>query len=91
MNIVARAGTLIGVILLAPAAAQGETQIAGHLTMHGQTQPATLSVRLTGVTADEAPGLTALQRNGFTRSALWGYGRSMHGTALLPLLRLTRP
>lgn len=46
------------------ATAQGETQIAGQLTMHGQTQPVTLSVRLVGVTPDEAPGLSTLHFTG---------------------------
>ncbi|HUD92396.1 YceI family protein [Sphingobium sp.] len=36
------------------------TPIAGELTMHGQTRPVTLSVRLIGVTPDEAPGLSVL-------------------------------
>ncbi|WP_420144374.1 YceI family protein, partial [Sphingobium sp.] len=36
------------------------TPIAGQLTMHGQTRPVTLSVRLTGTTPDEAPGLSVL-------------------------------
>ncbi|WP_088183526.1 YceI family protein [Sphingobium sp. Z007] len=36
------------------------TPIAGELTMHGQTRPVTLSVRLVGTTPDEAPGLSTL-------------------------------
>lgn len=44
--------------------ADGETQISGQLTMHGQTQPATLAVRLTGVTPDEAPGLSTVHFTG---------------------------
>ncbi|QGP80696.1 YceI family protein [Sphingobium sp. CAP-1] len=36
------------------------TPIAGALTMHGETRPVTLSVRLVGVTPDEAPGLSVL-------------------------------
>jgi polyisoprenoid-binding protein YceI len=35
--------------------------IAGLLTMHGQTRPVTLTVRLAGVTPDEAPGLSVLR------------------------------
>jgi polyisoprenoid-binding protein YceI len=40
------------------------TAIAGELTMHGQTRPVTLSVRLAGVTPDEAPGLSVLHFTG---------------------------
>lgn len=36
------------------------TPVAGELTMHGQTRPVTLSVRLVGTTPDEAPGLSVL-------------------------------
>lgn len=46
------------------AQAAGETQIAGHLIMHGQTLPATLAVRLVGVTPDEAPGISTLHFTG---------------------------
>lgn len=41
-----------------------ETRIAGRLTMHGQTLPTTLSVRLVGVTPDEAPGIATLHFTG---------------------------
>ncbi|MCI4589031.1 YceI family protein [Sphingobium sp. BYY-5] len=46
--------------------AHGEvpTPIAGELTMHGETRPVTLSVRLVGVTPDEAPGLSVLHFTG---------------------------
>lgn len=40
------------------------TPVAGELTMHGQTRPATLSVRLVGTTPDEAPGLSVLHFTG---------------------------
>ncbi|BBD97968.1 polyisoprenoid-binding protein [Sphingobium amiense] len=46
------------------ASAQGETRIEGRLTMHGVTQPTTLTVRLTGVTPDEAPGISTLHFTG---------------------------
>lgn len=46
------------------AQANGETQIAGRLTMHGHTLPATLAVRLVGVTPDEAPGISTLHFTG---------------------------
>lgn len=46
------------------ASAQKEIEIAGHLTMHGETQPATLAVRLVGVTPDEAPGVETLHFTG---------------------------
>ena len=36
------------------------TPIAGELTMHGQTRPVTLSVRLVGTAPDEAPGPSTL-------------------------------
>ena len=36
------------------------TPIAGELTMHGQSRPVTLSVRLVGTAPDEAPGLSVL-------------------------------
>ncbi|MFY9349386.1 YceI family protein [Sphingobium sp.] len=42
------------------AGTESETRIAGRLTMHGQTLPTTLSVRLVGVTPDEAPGIATL-------------------------------
>jgi polyisoprenoid-binding protein YceI len=38
--------------------------IPGMLTMHGQTRPVTLTVRLVGVTPDEAPGLSVLHFTG---------------------------
>jgi polyisoprenoid-binding protein YceI len=40
------------------------TPVAGELTMHGQTRPVTLSVRLVGTTPDEAPGLSVLHFTG---------------------------
>lgn len=40
------------------------TPIAGELTMHGQTRPVTLSVRLVGTTPDEAPGLSTMHFSG---------------------------
>lgn len=36
------------------------TPVAGELTMHGQTRPVILSVRLVGTSPDEAPGLSVL-------------------------------
>ena len=42
----------------------GETKIDGELTMHGQTQPVTLTVHLVGVTPDEVPGLSTLHFTG---------------------------
>ncbi len=41
-----------------------ETQIEGRLTMHGQTLPAILSVKLVGVAPDEAPGISILHFTG---------------------------
>lgn len=38
--------------------------IPGELTMHGQTRAVSLSVRLTGVTPDEAPGIATLHFSG---------------------------
>ncbi|MGW8202884.1 YceI family protein [Sphingomonas bisphenolicum] len=40
------------------------TPIAGELTMHGQTRPVTLSVRLVGTPPDEAPGLSTMHFSG---------------------------
>lgn len=55
------------------------TSISGELTMHGQSHPITLSVRLVGVTPDEAPGLSVLHFAGTTsveRSQFgMGFGR----------------
>ncbi|MFC3441424.1 YceI family protein [Sphingobium rhizovicinum] len=42
------------------AGSQADTAIPGELTMHGQTRPVILSIRLIGVTSDEAPGLSVL-------------------------------
>ncbi|MBZ9648398.1 YceI family protein [Sphingobium sp. 3R8] len=40
------------------------TPIAGELTMHGQTRPVTLSVRLVGTPPDEAPDLSTMHFSG---------------------------
>ncbi|MEJ7935633.1 YceI family protein [Sphingobium sp. AN558] len=42
------------------ASAHAATPIAGQLTMHGQTHPVTVSIRLIGVTPDEARGPSML-------------------------------
>jgi polyisoprenoid-binding protein YceI len=41
-----------------------ETPIDGELTMHGQSRPVVLTVRLIGITPDEAPGLSVLHFSG---------------------------
>jgi len=46
------------------AGSDSATIIPGELTMHGQTRAVALSVRLTGVTPDEAPGITTLHFTG---------------------------
>jgi polyisoprenoid-binding protein YceI len=46
------------------AGSDSATIIPGELTMHGQTRAVTLSVRLTGVTPDEAPGIAILHFTG---------------------------
>ncbi|MFD2428402.1 YceI family protein [Sphingobium scionense] len=46
------------------AGSDSATTIPGELTMHGQTRAVALSVRLTGVTPDEAPGIATLHFTG---------------------------
>ncbi|ATI79265.1 YceI family protein [Sphingobium yanoikuyae] len=46
------------------AGSDGATIIPGELTMHGQTRAVALSVQLTGVTPDEAPGIATLHFTG---------------------------
>ena len=46
------------------ASSEAMTAIPGELTMHGQTLPVTLSIRLTGISPDEAPGISVMHFTG---------------------------